>query len=248
MWPTVLHTDTNSLPKATGKQHQVQLYFTLVKHLFRCLHLSQKLPFLLYLSCKTGWVFQCVDQQCVVYQLTVWAAQQKGAVTLWAPAAPIPPSGSTRIPAMAPKASPVPRPHLIVSHRRINWSTAGVDVTLEVSGFLSDTHLVVKVNVWLPPEERRQHLGKMTTGIQRGSSQYLLVTSAELIFLLLPIAWKSIIVVRRRKYFFLFLSMWITLPAGKSCPAHGVQWCGKPATVHCTRRKMCGSTGTWERA
>lgn len=86
---------------------------------------------------------------------------------------------------------------------------------------------VVKVSVWLPPEARKQHLGEMTMGIQRGSGPYLLVTSAELVFSLLPISGKSITVVRRGKYFFLFLSMWITLPTGKSCPAH----CVEPATV-----------------
>lgn len=82
-------------------------------------------------------------------------------------------------------------------------------MTLKVIGFLSDAHLVIKVSVCLPPEARKgkQHLGKMTMGIQRGSVQYLLITSAELIFSLLPKSGKSITVVRKGKYFFLFLSM-----------------------------------------
>lgn len=66
MFSTVAHTDTNFLPKVTGKQCYILVLLSQTCPVvsrarelprYRLLQLSHKLPPLLYPSCKTGWMF-----------------------------------------------------------------------------------------------------------------------------------------------------------------------------------------------
>lgn len=86
MWPSVAHTDTNFIPNAAGKQYYIltlSLSHPVVSYTcetpLQMFAVSHKLPPLLYLA-KLDGVLWCVYQQCVVYQVTEWTAQQKGAV------------------------------------------------------------------------------------------------------------------------------------------------------------------------